>query len=185
MMDMNGLKKAYKWFDYMKIAGVWISGISLLGMMFFIVVDVLLRNVYSNSINGGFEIVQNYFMPLVVFPALAYIYASGVLPRMDLLIEKFKRSIRKCLIIGMLVIEIFILVIMAKYTLDYAMNGLARQMSFPAAGTLYPLYPLFFLIPISFLLIIIENMFLLIKNALVKEPTLLFKYDKNADHQKG
>jgi TRAP-type mannitol/chloroaromatic compound transport system permease small subunit len=175
--DMDGILKIYRYFEYMKLAGVWISGISLIGMMLFIVFDVFLRNVLSDSINGGFEIVQNYFMPIVVFPSLAYAYSSGVLPRMDLFMERLKDKSKMMLIFGMLILEIFILFLMTLYTWEYAMTGLERKMSFPAAGSLYPVYGLFFLIPISFTLIIIENIFILLKNVMVKKPSLLFQKD--------
>ena len=58
---MNGIKRAYKYFNWIKLLGVWISGISLFGMMVFIAMDVLFRNVGGGSINGGFEIVAELF----------------------------------------------------------------------------------------------------------------------------
>ncbi|WP_209123446.1 TRAP transporter small permease [Alkalihalobacillus sp. BA299] len=174
---LKGIENAYKYFNYIKVIGVWISGIALFLMMFFIVYDVILRNLAGDSIRGGFEIVKNYFMPLVVFPSLAYIYSSGVLPKMDLLIEKFHNKTKMVFIIGMLVIEIVILVLMTQFTWTYAMTGLEREMAFPAAGALYPLYPLFFLIPIAFGMIVIENVFILLKNIKEKVATFQFKYE--------
>lgn len=171
---MKSVEKIYRVFHWLKLIGIWISGVSLFGMMLFIVGDVFLRNVLSDSINGGFEIVQNYFMPLTVFPALAYVYSSGVLPRMDLVLEKFSVPIRKVLLIGMVLLELFILVLIVQFTWEYAMTGLEREMSFPAAGSLYPLYPLFFLIPVSFALIIVENLFILFRNIMEKKPSFLF-----------
>nr|WP_263327253.1 TRAP transporter small permease [Neobacillus sp. Marseille-Q6967] len=178
---MNGILRAYKYFDWIKLIGVWISGISLFGMMVFIVMDVFLRNSGGNPINGAFEIVQNYFMPILVFPSLAYVYSSNVLPKMDLLIDRFQHKTQKFFIFGMLIIEIFILVLMTQFTWEYAMQGLDRNMSFPAAGTLYPIYPLFFFIPAAFALIIVENIFILLKNLLEKEPSFLFKTETNVN----
>lgn len=181
MNNMSGLTSAYKYFQFIKIIGAWISGIGLFGMMFMIVYDVFLRNVMGNSINGAFEIVQNYFMPLAVFPALAYIYASGVLPKMDLLIEKFNIPTKRIVIFGILLIEIFILVLMTLYTLEYAMTGLEKKMAFPAAGTMYPVYPLFFTIPIAFGLIVVENVFIFISNIFKKEPSFIFETEENKE----
>jgi len=178
-MKVNGILTAYKYFNWIKLAGVWISGISLFGMMLFITSDVFLRNTAGNSINGGFEIVQNYFMPIVVFPSLAYMYSSNVLPRMDLLIDRFHDKTKKLFILGMIVVELFIFVLMMVFTWEYAMEGLGRKMAFPAAGTLYPLYPLFFFIPAAFALIIVENLFILVRNLLEKEPSFLFKMERN------
>ncbi|EMF46055.1 hypothetical protein B481_2635 [Planococcus halocryophilus Or1] len=61
-------------------------------MMLMIVYDVTMRTLFSSSIRGGFEIIQNYMMPLVVFPGLAYVYASGVLPKMDLILERLNKK---------------------------------------------------------------------------------------------
>lgn len=172
---MNGVWKAYNIFHYIKLAGVWISGISVLAMMLMIVYDVTMRTLFSSSIRGGFEIIQNYMMPLVVFPGLAYVYASGVLPKMDLILEKINSKAQKFLIIFMLLIELFVLVLIVQFSWEYAMSGLERKTAFPAAGTLYPLYPLFFLIPIAFAMIVIENIFILIRNLLEKKPSLLMR----------
>lgn len=172
---MNGLLKAYNIFHYIKLAGVWVSGLSVLAMMLMIVYDVTMRTLFSSSIRGGFEIIQNYMMPLVVFPGLAYVYASGVLPKMDLILEKINDNAQKVLIIFMLLIELFVLVLIVQFSWEYAMSGLERKTAFPAAGTLYPLYPLFFLIPLAFAMIVIENVFILIRNFLEKKPSLLMK----------
>lgn len=170
---MDGVWKAYKIFDYIKLLGILISGISVLGMMFFIVYDVTVRTLFSGSIRGGFEIIQNYMMPLVVFPGLAYTYASGVLPKMDLILEKVSEKSQKAMIFLMIILELFVLVLIVQFSWEYAMSGLERKSAFPAAGTLYPLYPLFFLIPIAFAMIVIENIFILIRNIMLKEPSLI------------
>lgn len=170
---MSGLWKAYKIFHYIKLAGVWISGLSVLAMMLMIVYDVAMRTLFSSSIRGGFEIIQNYMMPLVVFPGLAYVYSSGVLPKMDLILEKLNDKAQKILIYLMLLLELFVLVLIVQFSWEYAMSGLERNTAFPAAGTLYILYPFFFLIPIAFAMIVVENVFILIRNILDKKPTLL------------
>ncbi|MFC0272513.1 TRAP transporter small permease subunit [Metabacillus herbersteinensis] len=170
---MDGIWKGYKVFNYIKLVGIWISGISVLVMMLFIVYDVTARTLFSGSIRGGFEIIQNYLMPLVVFPGLAFAYSSGVLPKMDLILDKVSEKVQKVIIFSMLLVELFVLVLIVQFSWEYAMSSLERKTSFPAAGTLYPLYPLFFLIPAAFAMIVTENVFILIRNILVKEPSLL------------
>lgn len=170
---MNKIWKAYRIFDYVKLAGVWISSVAILVMMGLIVYDVVARTLFSSSIRGGFEIVQNYMLPLAVFPGLAYVYASGVLPKMDILLDKVNGTVQKIFIYIMLAVELFVLVLIVQFSWEYAMDGLARKTAFPAAGTLYPVYPLFFLIPIAFALIILENVFILLRNLFIKEPTLV------------
>jgi len=176
---VNGVWKAYNIFHYIKLAGIWISGISVLLMMLMIVYDVTMRTLFSSSIRGGFEIIQNYMMPLVVFPGLAYVYASGVLPKMDLILERLNKKAKKIMIFFMLLLELFVLVLIVQFSWEYAMSGLDRKTAFPAAGTLYPLYPLFFLIPIAFAMIVIENIFIFIKNILDNNPSMVMRETEN------
>lgn len=79
----------------------------------------------------------------------------------------------------MLLLELFVLVLIVQFSWEYAMSGLDRKTAFPAAGTLYPLYPLFFLIPIAFAMIVIENVFIFIKNILDKNPSMVMREAEN------
>ncbi|MFP5303275.1 TRAP transporter small permease subunit, partial [Cobetia sp. SIMBA_158] len=132
---------------------------------------------------GGYEIIQNYFRPLVIFPGLAYMYSFGVLPKMDMFLGKFKLSVQRVLVILMILVELFILVLIVQCSWYYAMSGLTRKTAFPAAGTLYPLYPLFFIIPAAFFMLMIENIFVLIKNIVDKEPTFVMRKEDNGPEE--
>ena len=166
MISVNKLLSGYRAFGHLKLAGALVSGISIFGMMLFIVADVVSRNFLSGSISGSFEIAQNYFMPLSVFPALGYVYASGILPKMDLLMPKVKRGLQDAVVYFLLVLELVIFALLTYYTFVYAISGLERSVAFPAGGTLYPLWPLFFLVPFGFTLVIIETLFVLVNNIL-------------------
>lgn len=180
---MTTLYKLYGYFGILKKAGLVISAVMALVMMFFITYDVVMRNLFSSSVRGGFEIIQNYMMPLVVFPGLAYVYASGVLPKMELLFAKFPSALKRILILFLILIEVFVLVLVVQFSWGYAMDGMERNTSFPAAGTLYQLWPVFFAIPVAFTLIIIENIFLFIKNLLEKDPAFVVEYNPSEEEQ--
>ncbi|MFB4162480.1 TRAP transporter small permease [Alteribacillus sp. JSM 102045] len=174
---MNSVWKVYKIFNYIKFAGAIFSGISIVAMMLFIVYDVIGRNFLFGSIRGGFEIVQNYFMPLAVFPALAYVYTTGVLPRMNLLVSKSGEHLQKIIIFALLALELFVLSFVVYFSWNYAVGGMERGMAFPAGGSMYPLYPFLFLVPLGFAMIIVENIFILLKNIEEKKATLLVHND--------
>lgn len=176
---MKHVWKAYKIFNYIKIFGVVISGIAVLGMVFVISYDVFMRTVFSQSIRGGFEIIQNYFLPLIVFPSIAYVYGSGVLPKMDMLLEKLNMKLKRIIVYVLIALELFVLILIVQFSWEYAISGLEKKSAFPAGGSLYPLYPLFFIIPISFLLIIIENIFVIIRNIERKKPTFQVEMKDN------
>lgn len=169
---MKAVWNVYKTFNYLKYVGVFISAVSVMGMMFVISYDVFMRSLFSQSIRGGFEIVQNYFLPLVVFPSLAYIYSSGVLPKMDILLEKFGLKVRKILTYSILAIELFILILIVQFSWDFAVTELGRKTAFSAGGSMYPLYPIFFFIPVAFFMVIVETIFVIIRNIELGRPTL-------------
>lgn len=169
---MRTLRSAYRAFGYLKLGGALVSGIAIFAMMSLIVADVVARNFMGGSIAGSFEIVQNYFMPLAVFPALAYVYGSGVLPKMDLFMHKTPKAAQDAVVYLLLVIEVGLFSVMAYYTWDYAVAGMERKEAFTAGGELYPLWQLFFLVPVSFGLVVVETLFVLVKNVLGGRVTL-------------
>lgn len=170
---MERLLRWYRVFGYLKLTGALISGASIFAMMLFIVADVVSRNFLSGSISGSFEIVQNYFMPAAVFPALGYVYASGMLPKMELLVPKLREAAQQAVVYFLLVLELVIFAVLAYYTCGYALSGLERREAFPAGGTLYPVWPLFFLVPGGFLLVVAETVFVLVRNLLAAERATL------------
>jgi TRAP-type transport system small permease protein len=163
---MNALDRAYRYFGYLKVAGAVVSGLSIFGMMLFIVYDVAGRNFFGGSIRGGFEIVQNYFMPTAIFPALGYVYSSGITPKMDLLMPRTPKAVQVGAVYLLLVLELAIFSLLVYFTWGYAVTGMERGMTFPAAGSLYPLWPLLFLVPVGFVLVVVETLFVLARNLL-------------------
>lgn len=158
------MTNAYRIWGFVKLAGALVSGLAIFGMMCFIVADVVSRNFLGGSISGSFEIAQNYFMPLSVFPALAYVYGSGVLPKMDLLMHRFPRVAQDVVVHLLLVVELVVFGLLTYYTWGYAINGMEREVAFPAGGSLYTLWPLFFMVPVGFAMIVVETLFVFVRN---------------------
>ncbi|WP_096199873.1 TRAP transporter small permease [Bacillus sp. FJAT-45350] len=148
--------KIEKIHEVLKLIGVYISGISILGMMLLIVTDVFLRNVFTAPISGTYELVQFYFMPLAIFPALAYTYSSGILPRLGELIEKAPFRVQNTVTYILLFIEIVIFGLLMVYGWKFAMSGLSDKMAIPIGGSLLIHYPIYFLVPIGFGLVLVE-----------------------------
>jgi TRAP-type C4-dicarboxylate transport system permease small subunit len=139
----------------LKIIGVYTGGIATILMMIVIVSDVFLRNVFNSPVSGAYEVVQFYLMPLAIFPALAYTYSSGILPRLTELIEKAPR-IHNVTTYIILIIELIIFALLTVYGWKFAMAGVSDQMAVPVGGNLLPLYPLYFVVPIGFGLVLLE-----------------------------
>lgn len=169
------MHKAYDFFSKVKFIGVVISGLAILTMMLAIVADVASRNLTGASILGVYEITQNYLMILAIFAALPFVYSSGIMPKLELLFERFKGRGRTILINGILVLEILVYAAMAYYSWQFAMTGLGNESGFMAGGKIYPLYPVLFVIPISFLGMTIECIFAILNNLTSKEPNLTYE----------
>lgn len=148
-----------KGFAYIKNLSLIISGLSVLIIMGIIVVDVILRNIFNDSISGNYEIIQKYFMPLAVFPALALTYGSGLMPRLEMFVVKMPAKIQKYIAVALAVIDLIIMLLITVYTLNYAVQALGEKITFPAGGSMYPLYPVLFIVPIGFFMLAIEVLF--------------------------
>ena len=158
------LRRAYSVLGVLKGAGMVVSGLATFGMMAFIVADVVSRNVWGSSIPGAYEIIQNYFMIVAVFPAIGYVMAAGILPRLDLAVQRLRgRIFGAGLQIGLLG-EAIVLGLLVYYSFLYALSGFERGLGFSAAGSIYPLWPVLFLIPAGLLLALAEVLFVLIRN---------------------
>ena len=155
MMD-GGLLKFKNGFNYIKTSGLVLSAIGIVIIMLTIAIDVFLRNVFNSSISGNYELIQKYLMPLVVFPAMAITYASGIMPRLGMIVEKFSPKIQYVIHMIISLIDFLIMVLLIYYTWNYAMQALAAKVTFPAGGAMYPLYPILFIVPIGFVLLAIE-----------------------------
>lgn len=169
---MNAL---YNIFEKLKLIGVYLSGSAIFIMMLFIVADVTLRNLFKASLLGSYEITEYLLMPIVFFPSLAYVFSSGILPRIELLVIKFNQSYQRIIFIGFLVIELVLFSLLTFYGMKYALVGTKDLVGFSMRGSIISYYPILYFVPIGFLLLTIEILFIIIKNFQSKKPTLQFK----------
>lgn len=150
--------------NVLKNIGITISGIVIVLMMFFITIDVLLRNLFDYSIPGGYNYVEKYFMPFIVFPALAYVYSSGVLPRLEIFVNKFSQGKQLIINFIMRVIDFVIYGLMFYFALKYMIAGTIQGVAFSVGGSLAPLAPSLIIAVIGFLLLVIEIILAFFKN---------------------
>lgn len=136
--------------------GKYISGFAIIGMMIIIVIDVCMRNVFGIPVSGTYEIVQYFLMPIAIFPALGYAYWSGVLPRLSELISKSPAWFKEFNRILILIIDAFVFGMLAYFGFLFAIFGMKDAMAIPMAGSLIPVWPVYFLVPIGFLFVLLE-----------------------------
>jgi len=161
---MRILNRLYTIFGFIKGIGLALSGVALAAMILSISADVVSRNLSGNSIPGVYEIVMFYFMPLAVFPILFFAFSMGVSPRIPIVFDRLPKTIQKPLYLLVVSAELILMGIVAFYSLNYALDGTQAGHAFPAAGELYPKYPVYFLVPFAFGGVAIELAFIGFKN---------------------
>lgn len=169
------LTDAYRRFRFVTRAGALISGIAAVGLMLLVCADVLMRNIGAGSLIGAFEVTQNYFLPLVVFPSLAWVYSSGVMPKMDLFLPKLSPGARRKTVMGLVIVEILVIATVTVSTTLWAISETASQAAFIAGKSLLPGWPVQLLVPIGFLLLLIELCFVFARNLQRVEALLTFE----------
>ncbi|KZE38803.1 hypothetical protein AV656_07835 [Bhargavaea cecembensis] len=174
---MRTVDQAYRAFHYVKFAGLLLSGTTIFFMMAFIVIDVVTRNLMGSSVFGSYEITQYFLMPLAFFPALAYAYGSGIMPKLEMLTNRLKPVMRRNIAILMMGIELVLFSLLTFYGWQYALSGTREQLGFSMKGGIVTYYPILYFIPLGFLLLSIEILFLIIKSFGQKEPVLETKLE--------
>lgn len=153
---MTLLDRIVKIHHSLKLIGLYTSGVATIFMMLIIVADVFLRNVFNSPISGTYEIVQYYLMPFAIFPALAYTYSSGILPRLGELMEKAPQLLQNVATYMIVVIEMIIFALLAIYGGEFAKVAWQEKMSIPVSGNLLMHYPVYLLVPLGFGLLFFE-----------------------------
>lgn len=161
----------YKVFQKIKWVGMFFSGSVIFFMMVYTFLDVLVRNLFGTSPFYTYEVTQNYFMPLAFFPAIAFAFADGIMPRIEFIIDKFKESLQRIAAVILLVIELVLLLLLTYFSFQYALDSVTSNLAFTAGGKNFPLAPVIFTVPLGFILVGIEVVFLLIKNLKEGKPS--------------
>ncbi len=180
---MRILDALYRVFGYVKVLGLAASGIALFLMISGISLDVVSRNVTGNSISGFYEIVTFYLMPFAVLPVLFYAFSRGVCPRIPMMFDRLPSGIQKPLHCIVMLFELALMSLVAYFSFQYAVEGAGAGHEFSAGGSMYPKYPVYFLIPFAFTGMALELAFILVKNLCT--PGVWITYLKDQEKIKG
>ncbi|MFA1820864.1 TRAP transporter small permease [Virgibacillus oceani] len=140
-----------------------ISGLAILSMMIIIVLDVVMRNIFQISIPGSYVIIENFLMPIAIFPALGYVYMVHILPRLSEFIERRSRRFERFNRFLLLGIDIIVFGLLTYYTFLFFLDGYNNQIAIPVATNFIPLWPIYFLIPLGYFLVLQEVILQLIQ----------------------
>lgn len=132
------------------VIGMYLAGIAIILMMLITVLDVALKNLFNISIPGSYLYMENIFMPLAIFLGMPYAFFSGIFPRLDMMLVKLKRDLRIKISIAVLILEVLTFLVVIYYSFTFGIFGATTNITFLAGVNSIPLYPMFFLVTISF-----------------------------------
>lgn len=172
---MKTVDKCYAIFGKVKNAFLALGGFGVFCMMIYITVDVLVRNLTSTALVGTFEIISYYIMPLTILPSMCLALASGVMPRIVAMTNKLPKKGQRFFAILLPILEIIAYAMMCKFSTQYAISATHDKLSFIAGTTSLPVWFMYYLPPLAYIMMTIESVFILLKNILTKNVTILYQ----------
>jgi len=147
---------------------VLISGVGLISLMLLITAGVFTRYILGYSIPAAYAITEEYLMPLTIFTALGYAYYTGIFPKVDVFVEKFRSDKAQKIVQAIITMIEFILFAMITYFFfQYTLYAFSNKLGFSANSINFPLGPMYLLITIAFLwksILIMVNFVVLLKD---------------------
>ena len=125
-------------------------------MMMHISVDVLMRTFLHKVMLGTYETTQYIYMPMIIIPAFAFTYRCGVLPMFDTLTRKVSSNTQRLIRITVLVIEIIVFLLLARYSFTAARQAHLDLRAVSAGGRMIPTWWIFYFLPVSFCIMLID-----------------------------
>ena len=138
-------------------------------MMFLIVIDVFFRNFMPFPLQGIYEIVQWFLLPISCISFFGYAYACGIMPRVTMAVERLPAAARHWISCVVLVLSIGIFGLMSYAAYVYAIKQMTRGGVVTIGTEHVAVWPLYFLIILAFVMVVVECIFALIKNLLDKD----------------
>ena len=172
---MKTLDQLYAIHSKIKNIFLALGGAGVFVMMLYITVDVLVRNLSNTALIGTFEIVSYYIMPLTILPSMCLALASGVMPRIVAMTNRLPQKAQRIDAIILPILEIAAYVLMCRFSIKYAISATNDQLTFIAGTTSLLVWFMYYLPPVAYVMMTVESLFVLLKNILTGNTTILYK----------
>ena len=172
---MERLDRIYNYYQKFKMALLFISGVGIFGMTFYITIDVLWRNFAPTALVGTYEIVQYYFMPTIILLSMGYAFSSGVMPRIVAFVNRLPKGGQRVMGIILPIVDLIFCAVMGFLSTEYAVQATADQLTFICGTGLLPVWQMYYLVSLAYLMIAIEDIFVLIRNIKTGSSDVLYR----------
>ncbi len=181
---METLNRLYGYHSKLKQVFLALGGAGVFCMMLYITVDVLVRNLSGTALVGTFEVVSYYLMPLTILPSFCLALSAGVMPRIVAVVNRLPVKAQHIFSILVLILEVAAYILMGIFSMKYAITATQDKLTFIAGTSSLPVWFMYYLPPLSFLMMTIESLFVLVRNIIDKnQTTILFSSRVDPDEE--
>ncbi|UOM33305.1 TRAP transporter small permease [Acuticoccus sp. I52.16.1] len=149
------------WAVERNLAGV-AAGLCILAMVFITVGGIFGRYVlHTDLIPGGYNLIERVLFPLIVFWALPIAHKEGLFPRFELLADLLPRRGAMAVGAAVLAVEIAVYAAILYFSGTFVAKATASGRTMQIGTDTWPLWPVAVMMPIAFLLMLVEMLRLL------------------------
>ena len=165
------LDKVYSAYSVITKVSNAVGIIAVYMMMFIIVLDVFFRNFMPSPLQGIYEIVQWFLLPICCILFFGYAYACGIMPRVTMVLDKFRPAVRHWCAVLSILFNIVMFALMSYAAAVYAIKQLDKGGVVTIGTEHIAVWPMYFLITLAFIMVSLESVFALIKCLMDKNRT--------------
>lgn len=173
MSISSSLRAGFRAVSAVNRIGLFAASAAVAVMMLFIVLDVAGRNFGFRIVRNSYEFSEYYFMAMGVFPALGYIYTTGILPKVDSLYQRYSRKIRIVVVCLIILIEIIIFGLLSYWSFFEFLGDLQGASVFVAGSSTYPIWPVMLAVFSGLFLVFCDRVLVLMENLVFRNGTLI------------
>lgn len=133
------------------------AGLFLLAMILITVISVVGRYVLERDIlPGAYNLIERVCFPLIVFWAIPMAHREGTFPRFDMVVNALPASLRRCVLVGVLVVEFVVFAVVMWYVLRFTWTSIGINRTMQIGTDFWPVWPILLMMPLAFALMMLE-----------------------------
>ena len=133
------------------------AGLCLLAMIVITVISVIGRYVLEQDIlPGAYNLIERVCFPLIVFWAVPLAHREGIFPRFDMVVNALPPALRRCVTVGVLVVEFAVYAVVMWYVLRFTWKSIQIDRTMQIGTDFWVVWPILVMMPLAFALMMLE-----------------------------
>lgn len=142
---MGTVNKVVGWIEHVLS---WVSMFFLGTLTIFVTADVVMRYAFNAPILGADDLSQDYLLPIVIWPSVAFVFSSGFQVRVTVLTQRLPTTVQRYLEVGMDLLGLLLYVAITIAGWQQFQQAVVQGER--ASNILqYPMAPAYFLVPLG------------------------------------